>query len=200
MPNRRNNRGRNRRGLQQVQVRADGDVAAMRIDRAISTMRSQESSTVVLCKTLLDLAPVASAQGYSFDFITATTTDDFTSMATQFNTFKIKSMKFEIFPVNSTTRSPIALSTLHGDFTTAPPSSWVTETSVVDAPDAQYLMPGGDKLSFYWNASGARENEFQDVNQFRNFGGLRLNIRGNTVTDVLAVCVMTAQVVFRGRH
>lgn len=183
-----------------VQNREDGDAGAAKIDRAISAMRYMESSTVVLCKGIVDLNTTTVVNAATVDFAFVSSTDDFSTMALQFNTFKVKAMKFEVFPTNPVNSTPIAMSTFHAVLPGAAPATWVTEAAIVDAPDAKYLMPGADKSCFYWNATGPRENEFQDCNSFSNFGGLRYSVRVGSATASVATIVVTAQVVFKGRH
>jgi hypothetical protein len=199
MPNN-NNRRRGRRNRQVIQTREDGDMAAARIDRAISHFRANESAATILVKAQYDITAQTSPQGYTITYTQITATDDFASMAGQFNTFKVKAMRFEVFHTNPTGIVPIVVSSLHGDFTGDPPSTWITDQSIVDAPDSQFLEPGSKKQTWYWNARGTAENQFQDVNQFTNYGGLRYYVRAAGSVTYLASVIMTAEVVFRGRH
>ncbi len=195
-----NQRRGGRRQYAVMQVREDGDYGAAKIDRAISHFRNQESTATILVKAQYDISAGTSPAGYAITYTQIAATDDFTSMAGQFNTFKVKAMRFEVFHTNPTGIVPIVVSTLHGDFTADPPTTWVSDQSIVDAPDSQFLEPGSKKQTWYWNARGTAENQFQDVNQFTNFGGLRYNVRAAAATTYLASVIMTAEVVFRGRH
>jgi hypothetical protein len=189
-----------RRNRQVVQVREDGDAGAARIDRAISHFRFQESAATILVKAQYDLTAQTTPNGYAITYTQIVATDDFASMATQFNTFKVKAMRFEAFHTNPTGIIPVAMSTVHGDFTGDPPSTWISDQSIIDAPDSQFLEPGSKKQTWYWNARGTAENQFQDVNTFTNYGGLRYYVRAAGSATYIASVIMTAEVVFRGRH
>jgi hypothetical protein len=193
---------KNRRSPRVIQVREDGDRQAARIDRMISQQRSAGSLSVIDIKSTFDIGLTSGGGAATVTFTQVAGADDFVSMAQQFNEFKVKAMKFDVFHTNPSSSTPIVFSTLHSNFFGDPPSTWATEQSIVDAPDAMYLEPGSKKQSFYWNAMGTAENEFQDVNSFNNFGGLRWYVRPTTggTGVVTAIVVMSAIVVFRGRH
>lgn len=198
MARRRNNtRSRARKGF--VQVREDGDMAAAKIDRTLSSMRANESATVVVCKSTAEINVASGAASFAISYTNLVGTDDFASLAAQYNTFKVKSMRFEVFHINPSVQTPVAVSTLHGDFTGEPPTTWVTEQAVIDSPDAMYLEPGSKKQVFYWNARGTQENAFQDVNSFTNYGGLRYYVSGGTAQTAYKI-ITSYVVVFRGRH
>jgi len=162
-------------------------------------MRENESAAMVVCRMTQLVSVATAATSYSITYTQLAGTDDFASMASQFNTFKVKSMRFEVYHTNPSVATPVAVSTVHGDFTGDPPSTWVTEQAVVDAPDAQYLEPGSKRQNFYWNARGTQENAFQDVNNFTNYGGLRYYVGGGTAQTAYAI-ITSFVVVFRGRH
>jgi hypothetical protein len=184
-----------------MQVRADGDRRAARVDRAISSMRASESSTMVLCKSsfrLLTSTTVPLFNTWTYSQIALT--DDFISLSQQFNEFKVKFMKFEIFHTNPTASANVAISTLHGDFDGGIPSSYTSEANVIDAPDGKYLSPGSEPLVLYWNATGTPENDYQNVASFSDYGGFRSALDQTTSVQLVGTVIATACVVFRGRH
>jgi hypothetical protein len=194
-------RNNNRRTRKIVQVREDGDQGAARIDRTIASMRGQESSTVVLCKssfrvTADTVAPLTT--DWSYPQIAGT--DDFISLAQQFNEFKVKFMKFEVYHTNPSATANTVVSTVHGIFTGGIPTAYQTEASVVDAPDSKYIQPGSEVQKFYWNASGTPENNYQSVSSFQNYGGYRSYTDQVTTSQLVCTVIATACVVFRGRR
>jgi len=203
MPSKRRNNGRRSRKAATstvIQSRDDGDKSAAQIDRMISHFRAQESMTTILAKTQFDISAVTTATGYSFSFPELMGTDDVATMAQQYNTFKVKAYRFEVFHTNPTVIVPFVVSTWHGNFVGQPPSTWLAEGSVVDAPDSKYSEPGSKEQKFYWNARGTDENSFQDINTFANYGGIRYFVRAAGTTTYLATVIVTAEIVFRGRH
>jgi hypothetical protein len=164
-------------------------------------MRANESACVVLCKTSFVLqGATTAATSYDWTYPQVAATDEFVSMAQQFNLFKIRGMKFEIFHTNPTVSNRAAVSTVHASTTGALPSTWTTLEGVIDAPDSRFIIPGSEKQDLYWNASGSAEQEFQDVNTFTNHGGFRGYVDQTATVVQLATVVATAVVVFRGRH
>jgi hypothetical protein len=190
-----------RMGKRVVQVREDGDSMAAKIDRTISGFRMSESTTTIVVKTSFDLVTGTTVVSTTFTFPDLVLTDDFISFAQQYNTFKVKSMRFDVFHTNPASTAPVAVSTLHCNFSGQPPTTWLNESAVVDGPDSMYIEAGSKKQTFYWNAKGTAELEYQDVNTFNNHGGLRCLLRATTPAGVTAgIVVVSAVITFRGRH
>lgn len=182
-------------------VAPQGDTMALRVDKMLASMRSGQSACPVLIKTSLSLVTSTTAGILgSFTYLELAVTDDFASLAQQFNEFKVKCMRFRVCHTNPTNTTPLVFSTVHANVPSALPSTWLNEASVVDGPDSKYISPGADPEVFYWNASGVSETEYQDVNTFNNHGGLRYYVPQVTTSAQAAVVVVEALVVFRGRH
>lgn len=187
-----------RRSNQQiVTVAPDGDVAGARFDKMVASMRSNEAATPVLIKGVFGINSTATAAGSLYSVTNLVAEDDFQSLAQQFNTFKVKAMRFEVFHTNPGTIVPIVLSTLHIDGGNVTPL--VSQASVVDGEDSKYLDAGAGKQVFYWNARGTLENQFQSTTLYTDFGGLRYFNEATTGNFTIARIIVTAQVVFRGR-
>lgn len=200
MPSSRTNQRRGNRRNNVMQVRTDGDMQAARFDRVVSHFRTQQSTTTVLCKSSFDIVSSQTGQNVTADTTTVAGTDDFVSMAQQFNTFKIKAIRFEVFYVAAPGGPPIVMSTFHSVYDgSTPPTGIVNSAAIVDAPDSQVLIQGGGKQTFYWNALGTEENGFQNVADYSSHGGLRYSVPTTTANVLAANIIMTAQVVFRGR-
>jgi len=193
-------KGRTRRPTNRAQVvvtAPDGDVAGAMFNKMVGNMRANESAIPVLVKSSFGLSIQTTPAGNTISFAQIAATDDFVSLAAQFQTFKVKAMRFEVFHINPSASTPTAVSTFHTDGGSF--SSLTTEQSVVDGEDSKYLEPGSKKQDFYWNARGSLETGFQGVNAYADFGGLRYYIPAGTSNLDVARIVLTAQVVFRGR-
>lgn len=196
MSPRRNNNRRNK----VMQTRPDGDTTAAKIDRTISQMRAGESACTVLCKAAYQLATSVSAPTSTvITYPEIVATDDFVSMAQQFNMFKIKYMRFDLSHTNPTFVGNVVASTVHGNISGAIPLSWTSENAVVDGPDSTYISPGAAKEVFYWNGTGVSETEYQDVTNYNNHGGFRCYLPTQSTALVAGVVVVSAVVVFKGR-
>jgi hypothetical protein len=185
---------------QRVIIQSDSDEFSAKIDRQIAHMRSSQSTVRVLCKTFatistLNSGPLASA----YDFFTLAATDDFVSLAQQYNLFRVVGCKLEVFHTNTNVLAPIVISSYHTNG--SPLSVQITEESVVDAPDSKFLNTSGDKQNWYWQPRGFVEQSFQDVASFGNFGGFRYFSENSGVNNNnVAKSIITWIVDFRGRR
>lgn len=196
MTRRRGNNRRARRNDNIVTVAQDGDVVGARFDRMVSNMRSNESATAVLVKGGFGITTGANPGGGSYDFGNFAAEDDFVSLAQQFETFKVKAMRFEVFHTNPGSVVPVVMSTFHAD---GPFSASLN--NCIDGEDSRFMDAGAGKQVFYWNARGTQELAYQSTSSFTSFGGIRyFRELGSTNPDQRILTVIcTAQIVFRGR-
>lgn len=196
---RNNNRSRaSKRSV--TQTRTDGDTQAARIDRLISSMRAGESACTVLIKSALSVAASSTeATSVVFTYPEIASSDEFVSLAQQFNMFKVKCMRFNFCHVNPSSTAAVVASTVHSNVVGALPTTWTSEQATIDGPDSVYLSPGGDQEVLYWNGSGVSETEYQDITTYNNHGGLRIFLPRSSVAQT-AVVVCSAVVVFKGRR
>jgi hypothetical protein len=183
-----------------VQTRQDGDTAAAKIDRTISQMRAGESSCMVLCKSAYALSTsTTAATSVVVTYPEIASSDDFVSLAQQFNMFRIKCMRFDLSHTNPSFVGNVVASTVHSNLVGAIPTGWTSEQSVVDGPDSLYISPGSVREVFYWNGTGVSETEFQDVSTYNNHGGFRAYLPQQTAASTAGVVVVSAVVIFKGR-
>lgn len=183
-----------------MQTRSDGDVAAAKIDRTIASMRVGESACTILVKSAVSITALSSGpSSIVFTYPEIAGCDEFSSLATQFNMFRVKCMRFEFCHVNPSNQTPIVASTVHSNLNGAIPTGWTTEQSVIDGPDSVYLTPGAVKDVLYWNGNSSTETEYQDVSSFNNHGGVRVYVPGVTTTTTHSIMVVSAVVIFKGR-
>lgn len=128
--------------------------------------------------------------------------DDFTSLSAQFQTFRIKRIRFDIYDINPSLSAVAVWSTFH-DVNSTGAQYVPTFSNVIDAPDSQVVPPGAGKLSLVWTAKGTEENTFQSTASTTpvplDFGGLRYSIVGQPTTGNKYMIVVKAIVDFRGR-
>jgi len=201
---RRGNRSGNKNRVQNVRVLDDysgGDGA--KFDRIISEMQNSHSQVRVLCTGIVPL--VTTTAGYtsetSHPFVRST--DDFISMAQQFETYRIKSIRFDVYDINASNVGTGFFSTWHDDVANGLALSF-TAPNVYDSPDSQVVPPGTGKISLVWTAKGTFENLFQSCatsgGSPRNFGGIRYTVSGGTDSTSKFQVVVKAVVDFRGRQ
>jgi len=130
--------------------------------------------------------------------------DDFVSLAQQFDTFRIRAARFDIYDVNASATIVGWFSTFHDDYTAAAQPVF-TPANVLDGPDSLTVPPGTGKAMLYWRSKGTLETSFQPTDGAGNplpaqyFGGLRYSIPagGAVVSKYQVVCKVIVD--FRGR-
>jgi len=174
------------------------------VERCITSLQNSHSSIVVLCNDTLTLSTSSASSGlvagvYAVSNIRAM--DEFASMATQFNTFRVRAVRFDVYDINQGIAATNAFSTFHdvipaGNTYNPPPLA-----QTIDGPDAKNVPPGLGKASFFWRAKGTLENEFQsvDAGESVDFGGLRYGFYSPTISSPKYQFVVRAVVDFRGR-
>jgi len=200
---RRTKGGKTARRIQDVRI-ADSTAGSdgAKIDRMISQLQNTESQVRVLCGDIIDVNPTTTSTSTVYGFPSIIATDDFQSLAQQYETYRITAIKFDVYDINPTSVVQNVWSTFHND--TVGPSPAYTRVQVIDGPDSRVISSGEGHATFYWRAHGTEENRFQGINtaatsQFY-FGGLRFN----TFASAQAVnqkyeVIVHAVVDFRGR-
>jgi len=129
--------------------------------------------------------------------------DDFVSISAQFETFRIRGIRFDVYDINPTNVVAAWFSTFHDEFGASAQPVFASG-SVIDGPDSQIVPPGTGKITLYWRATGTNENRFVTTDQNSVsfppafFGGLRYALPGSTTGGKFQV-VVKAIVDFRGR-
>lgn len=201
-------RRRNRRNINTVQnVRIMDPLAGtdgIKVDRQLSAIHDSSNHVQVLCSQFNDLGVTTTEQLVNITWSQVALFDDFVSMAQQFTTFRVRSMRFDIYDINPAALGTGLFSTFHQEFTngTQPVNSFA---NVVDGVDSTYVPPGTGKVSLTWLGHTLNEKGYYDVtpndlNTRRDFGGLRLVIPGGTAVGAKYRIITKAVVDFRGRE
>jgi len=174
-----------------------------KIDRIISQLQNSASQTRILAGDVVDVQPPVSTGAtriYGFDSIIAT--DDFQSLAAQFETYRVTAIKFDVYDINPGSVVQNVWSTFHNDIFDVSPA--YTRLQIVDAPDSKVLSSGETHTTFYWRAHGTEEMRFQGTStvstRLAYFGGLRFHTLASaqSVNQKYQV-IVHAVVDFRGR-
>jgi len=173
------------------------------IDRCISDLQNSHSQITLCCQDTFNIDSAASNVNGIIAGPQVAIFDEFVSIQAQFETFRIRAIKFDIYDVNPSNSSVGWFSTFHDQFSGAAQPTF-TVAGVVDGPDSQLVPPGTGKLTLYWRAKGTLENGFvtdDDVGVTQPplySGGLRYSVGANTAARKFQV-VVNAIVDFRGR-
>jgi len=179
---------------------AGGDAAY--IDRCIIQQQTSHESMVTICTSQFQVSTATTASTNYYTGLTVRNSDDFSSFEGQFETYRIRGIKFDVYDLNPANVSANIWSTFH-DIATSIPA--FTFDQVADGSDSQSVPPGTGKISWYWRAKGTEENNFQSTDAATttvtpfDYGGLRVALGPSTAAAPKYLIVMKAIVDFRGR-
>lgn len=193
--NRRSGKGGNRRIIN-TRIVPDGEGnRAEKVNRMISAVKESQSIVQVCVGEDFELNN-ATLGIFSFGRLRAT--DEFSSFADQYETYKVAGMRFDIFDEAPGNYSRSIFGTYHGTGGGTPPASYA---EVVDLPDANHVAPGTGKLTLYWYPSGPTENGWYNVSDATiDFGGLAAAVGTPAVATPKFNCRIIYVVHFRARR
>ena len=202
MPYTRPGRGRGKNTISNVRVidPEDGPDGAM-VDRMITQQQNSHSQVRVLCQSTFAVTTATTNTFTTYDGVSVIATDDFVSMIQQFETYRIKAIKVDVYDIAPGTVVQNGGSTFHDVYTTTPT---FTFDNIADGPDYKVVPPGTGKVTFHWVAKGTQENNFQSDSSVGSvseyFGGIRFLTGAGTAGITKYQVVMKAIVDFRGRR
>jgi hypothetical protein len=176
----------------------------MKVDRQLSAIHSSSNHVQVLCSQYNDFGVTTTEQLANVSWSQIALFDDFVSMSSQFNTYRVRSIRFDIYDIAPASVGSGLFSTFHDQFTVGT-QPFFPFADVVDGSDAQYIPPGTGKVSLTWVGHTLNEKGYYDVNpateNTRNdFGGMRLVIPGGPAVPAKYRIITKAIVDFRGRR
>jgi hypothetical protein len=175
----------------------------LRVDRQIAAIKDSESQTRVLVGDVFDLGiPTTADTSSSWSFDSLLNTDDFASLAQQYNLFKVVSIKFDIYDTNPNVSAYNAWGIWHDNYEGS--ALAYTRANIGDLPDSRVISGGTGQTTLYWVAHGVVENQFQGTtttgSAVQKFGGLKYYV-GLAGTAAPKYTVQVHAVVdFRGRR
>jgi len=193
-----------RRAVQNVRIMDDYSGAdGAKFDRVMSSLQNSHSQISLLCSEEYTIDVPTSLSVGKISQSQIRVMDDFVSLAQQFQTYRIKRVRFDIYDVFPGTGPASFFSTFH-DVNTTGTQYVPTIPAVIDGPDSQCVAPGTGKLTLVWTAKGVAENEFQSTTSsapvIQDFGGLRYgNFGSSTAVSGKYQVFCKAIVDFRGR-
>lgn len=197
--NRSQRNGKNR--VQNVRITDDYSGSdGNKVERILTNLQNTHSQTRLLCSDSYTIAvPTGTATNAIVAGSQVRVSDDFVSMASQFETFRVKAIRFDIYDVNPNALGTAFFGTFHDEyFTSAQPV--FSAADVVDSPDGQIVPPGVGKITLTWMAKGTRENDFISTVGVADFGGLRYSVNAGTVAVANKYQIYWKAIVdFRGR-
>lgn len=170
-----------------------------RLDRMLSDLQNSQSQTRVLCSDCYTIGTTAAVQNANISASQVAVTDDFVSLISQYETFRVRAIQFDIYDVNPNLSAVGFFGTFHDNFTSTNQPVFIA-ANVVDSVDGQLVPPGTGKLSLTWMAHGSLEMGFNaTINPIRDFGGLRYSIQAASGVAPKFQVYFKAIVDFRGK-
>lgn len=168
------------------------------VQRLLSAYNVSEGQIRVVCNYNTTLVPSGVTTGI-VAYGEAIATDDFTSIAQQYQEFRIRAIQFRIYDLQPNSAATINYwSTFHQVGGDVP----VGLQDVVDRPDSRVVSPGDGRAMLAWVAHGIPEMAFQSTALSPSgLGGLSYYISpSNTITGAKYSIVAKFVVDFRGRR
>lgn len=170
------------------------------VDRLLGSLHDSHSQIRVLCSDVYGVTTTTTGtQNANVSSSQTRITDDFVAFAAQFETFRVRAYRFDIYDINPGLSASGFFGTFHDEFTTTTQPTFIA-ADVVDSPDGQLVPPGTGKLTLAWVAHGTRENDFVSTVNGPDFGGLRYNIQPAASVALKFQVYFKAVVDFRGRR
>lgn len=167
--------------------------------RLLQSYNSSEGQIRVVCghQTNISFASGA-ANGNTIAFAELLGTDDFTSFAAQYQEFRVRAIRFDIYDINPNSSTVVNYwSTFHQVSGSVP----VGQEDVMDRPDARSVAPGDGKTTLCWVAHGIPEMQFNSVGINPGLGGLSFYSSPSAAVSATKYSIMTKFIVdFRGRR
>lgn len=200
----RRNKGNQKNRVSNVRVLDEfSGTDGARVDRMLSALQNSQSQTRIEIGDSLQLSPAVSGGDSlgTYSWRNVVLSDEFISLRQQWNEFRIRAIRFDVYDINPNVATFSVFSTVHEPSSFSTPPSY-TFTQVVDGPDSQAPQAGGNRLRFTWVAKGPRELSFQNLDAAAeplfDYGGLRFAI-GNAANVSKYMVVVKALVDVRGR-
>lgn len=173
----------------------------LHVDRMISAVKESESQTRVLIGDFVGLNTTAGGTNGTYGFDQIFLSDEFNSMIVQWNLFRVRAIKFDVYDINPSNAVYNVFGTWHDNYEATAPT--YTRANIADLPDSRVISGGTGQTTLYWVAHGIAEQQFQAAttagSPVQKFGGLKYTFDGDTTGAKFAIQVH-AVVDFRGRR
>lgn len=174
----------------------------LHVDRMISDIKQSESQIRLLAGDAVDLGSLTTDTLGTYGFDNVFASDEFVTAIQQYNLFRIRAIKFDIYDINPNQPVFNAWGVWHDNYETTIPA--YTRANVTDLPDSRVISGGTGQTTLYWVAHGTAEMQFQAASTAgspaQRFGGLKFFIGGSTAAVSKFELVVHVLIDFRGRR
>lgn len=173
------------------------------MDRMISAVKTSESQIRVVIGELTDVFTTTTAGvNGSIGFESILASDDLASLVQQYNLFRVRAIKFDIYDINPGQSVLNTFGIFHDNYEGTAPI--YTRANVADLPDSRSISAGTGQTTLYWVAHGTAEMQFQAASSagsvYQGYGGLKYFLGAVSQAVPKYTIQMHAVVDFRGRR
>lgn len=192
--NRRGRRGMSRsEGIAAVRVVPPGEgQREQKVERILTQIKESQSTTRLQLKDTFFINAAAGAVVAKYSFPQVQATDDFVSLAQQFQKYRVVCLKFDVYDFVAANQNLGIIGSYHGSVNPG------TQGEVTDLADSGVVPPGTGFRTWYWYPNGPLEHSWYDVGSTNDFGGLVWYMFPGTAAAKYNV-VVSAVVDFRAR-
>lgn len=193
------NRKRSKNLIQNVRiVDRDEGTDDLVIQRLLQQYVQSEGQIRVVCGFRFEVTPGTTVNSGIVSFAELLATDDFTSFAAQYQEYRVRGIRFDVYDINP--NSSVAInywSTFHQVGGPVP----IGIEDILDRPDARSLSPGDGRQSLAWAAHGIPEMQFNSVGSNPGLGGLSYYVSPQAAIAAAKYQIVAKYIVdFRGRR
>lgn len=165
--------------------------------RHLQAYTISEGQIRVVCGYRQEISVGSTAVTGLFDWSAVVGSDDFQSFAGQYQEFRVRSIRFDIYDLSAGIAAPVNFwATYHQVGGTVPQ----TFDDVVDRSDSRAIAPGSGTSSLAWVAHSIPEMAFQSVSTYNGLGGLVYYVGSGTASAGRYSVIAKYVVDFRGRR
>lgn len=173
------------------------------VDRMISAVKISESQIRVVVGDLTDVFTTTTAGvNGTIGFDNILQSDEVASLVQQYNLFRVRAIKFDIYDINPGQSVLNTFGIWHDNYEGAAPT--YTRANVADLPDSRSISSGTGQTTLYWVAHGVAEMQFQQASSvgtpYQAYGGLKYFLGAVSQAVPKYTIQMHAVVDFRGRR
>lgn len=144
----------------------------LRLDRFLSNMDASQSLVNTVMEGVFTIAGGTTASSATYSFANIKAISDFVNFSNEFNLFRVKGIKFEVYDTVPNSQGTAYWATYHIAEGQTAPSTLGSITALVDL---RIVPPGDGKTTLTWVPTGTKELQFQSANSTGtsiDYGGL----------------------------
>lgn len=191
------NRSTGNRRIMDVRVVPDTEGnRAEKVERMLVAYKESQGQTRVVVRGTLQFGTQTTASAALFGFNILQGEDDFAALASQYATYKVSGIRFDIYDENPGNVANALFGTFHQKQASDAPQNYA---EVADLPDVSGIAPGTGNIKRYWYPSGPVEESWNSTDSATSYGGLSVGLPASTAANPKYLVLYAFVVDFRAR-